>query len=351
MTLISAFFRWLLNINTIWGSMILIAFGLCVWQHYAPTNTIIPADMLAAGENTLTIQVTDGEGNVFARAFQLIRNGDELDLPQAAEPSDKREPFLIAAQKAGDAFVISWDFDGPGTYVAMLGEQAFKDGDLVTLQSLTDAAFDYAKIGFEIALGLIASFVLLLGLMRVGEDAGFVQIVAKVFYPIIRFLFPDVPRDHPALGAILMNWTTTLLGLGNAATPFGLKAMKELQSLNKNPDVASDSQIMLLGYNTAGLAIIPTSLLAVRKAAGCSDPFEIIGTCLVAGLAATLTAILMAKLLGKLPMFTVRAALVEGVGAAGDSGEQPPPTAANSRSSSTSSSTNSTAAAEREEDN
>jgi spore maturation protein A len=132
-----------------------------------------------------------------------------------------------------------------------------------------------------------------------------------VFYPIIRFIFPQVPREHPANGAILMNMTTSILGLGNAATPFGLKAMKELQSLNPNPEVATDAQVTLLAYNTAGLALIPTTLLAVRKSAGCSDPFEIIGTCLVTGLVSTITAITMAKLLARLPFFSVRAALAE----------------------------------------
>jgi spore maturation protein A len=108
-----------------------------------------------------------------------------------------------------------------------------------------------------------------------------------------------------------MNVTTTLLGLGNAATPFGLKAMKELQSLNDHPEVATDSQIMLLGYNTAGLAILPTTLLGVRQAAHCSDPAEIIGTCIIAGATSTLTAIIMVKLLGRLPVFSRAAAVAE----------------------------------------
>ena len=206
---------------------------------------------------------------------------------------------------------VAFDYAAHGRYEGAIGERIVANGKLVTLQALTDAAFDYAEKGFKIALGLIASMVLFLGLMKVGEDAGIVQLVAKAFYPVIRFLFPDVPRDHPASGAILMNWTTTLLGLGNAATPFGLKAMKELESLNPHPGIASNSQVMLLGYNTAGLALLPTTLIAVRKSAGCIDPFEIIGTCMFAGLAATVTAIVMAKVLGKLPMFSIKAAIAE----------------------------------------
>jgi len=138
-----------------------------------------------------------------------------------------------------------------------------------------------------------------------------VQFVARLMRPLIRRLFPDVPPEHPAVGAIIMNFTTAILGLGNAATPFGLKAMTELQSLNKHKHVASDAMVVLLAWNTAGFAIIPTSMLAVRKAAGCANVLEIIGPCMVAGLASTITGLVCAKLLARLPMFSVEAALAE----------------------------------------
>jgi spore maturation protein A len=242
-----------------------------------------------------------------------MQSGQPL-LPEDAQQPAPDKPWLVAASANETHVRLTWDTTTHGSYV-LAANDVIVSGKapvrLVTLQSLTDAAFDYAESGFEIALGLVAAMVLFLGLMKVGEDAGIVQLVARVFYPIIRFLFPDVPKDHPANGAILMNWTTTILGLGNAATPFGLKAMQELQSLNPNKKIASDSQVMLLGYNTAGLALLPTTLLAVRKAAGCSDPFEIIGTCMLAGATATITAIIMVKLLSRLPIFTVQAALAE----------------------------------------
>ena len=323
MKLIGAMLRSLLNINTIWGLMILIAFLLCAAQHYLPTTTVIAASWLTDGKNQITIRTPGQNGEPQDTKFTLTLSDGHLKIDPEDRRDDEATPWLISAERVGDGYLLKWDYDGNGDYAVAIGSQVIAKGKLINLQSLTDSAFDYAKIGFDIALGLVASMVLLLGLMRVGEDAGIVQLVAKLFHPVIRFLFPDVPKDHPASGAILMNWTTTILGLGNAATPFGLKAMQELQSLNKNPDVASDSQVMLLGYNTAGFALIPTTLLAIRKSAGCSDPFEIIGTCMIAGATATITAIIAVKVLGKLPMFSVRAAVAEqgGGGSQAASGE------------------------------
>jgi spore maturation protein A len=211
----------------------------------------------------------------------------------------------------GNGAVLTWDYGGHGTYELLQDGQVLARGRLVTLQTLTDAAFDYAKTAFDIALGLVAVMVLFLGLMRVGQDAGLVQLVARVLHPVIRLLFPGVPREHPASAALLMNITTTVLGLANAATPFGLKAMEELQKLNPRKKIASNAQVMLLGINTAGFALLPTTLLALRKSAGCAQPFEIIGTCMVAGAAATLTAIIAVRVLGWLPTFSVEAAAAE----------------------------------------
>lgn len=325
MKLLSGLIRSILNINTIWGLMILAAFLLCVVQHYLPTTTAIPAESFTEGDNRLTIRVPGKDREFQDFQYTLRMRSGQLELPPEDCQEQPAQPWLIAAERVQDTFLLKWDCRTHGEYQLLVGDQSVARGRLVMLQSLTDAAFDYAESGFKIALGLIASMVLLLGLMRVGQDAGIVQLVARLFYPIIRFLFPGVPKDHPASGAILMNWTTTLLGLGNAATPFGLKAMKELQSLNPHKGIATDSQVMLLGYNTAGLALLPTTLLAVRKAAGCSDPFEIIGTCMLAGAVATVTAIIMVKVLGKLPFFSLKAAVAEEArskAAAGDAGDQ-----------------------------
>lgn len=331
MKILGALVRYVLNINTIWGLMILTAVVLCAAQHYLPTTTVIPVDRLKSGPHSVTIRVADKDDKVSAFDFTVTSDASSLLIARSDRDRRPGQPWLVSAKRVGEAYLLKWDFDGYGTYELAVDGKVVGSGKLVTFQSLTDAAFDYAEIGFDIALGLVASMVLFLGLMKVGEAAGIVQLVAKGLYPVIRFLFPDVPKDHPASGAILMNWTTTLLGLGNAATPFGLKAMQELQDLNPNKDVASDSQVMLLGYNTAGLALLPTTLLAVRKSAGCSDPFEIIGTCMLAGAVATAVAIVMVKVLGKLPFFSLRAALAEeaaeesaDIGPADPAGEERP---------------------------
>jgi spore maturation protein A len=297
--------------------MILASFFVCLAQHYLPTTTILPGTALPEGATDMTIRITaakpekDQPGSV-DYAFTLTRAGDELRIASAdMRPRQRDAPWLISTRYSGEHFRLTWDTRQNGRYAVLVGNRPLAEGKLVTLQSLTDAAFDCAKTGFDIALGLVAAMVLFLGLMRVGQDAGLVQLVARVLHPIIRRLFPDIPPDHPASGAILMNITTTLLGLGNAATPFGLKAMKELQDLNPHKNIASDSHVMLLGYNTAGFALLPVTLLALRKSAGCSDPFEIIGTCMVAGAVATVVAIIMVKVLGRLPLFTREAALAE----------------------------------------
>ncbi len=322
MRILGSLLRWLLNINTIWGLMILTAFGLCAAQHYLPTTTVLPADALAGADHTLTVRITGRESRVVERTFRLTPRADGA-LAIAAEDATARPdvPWLVRCRlhdapvgRGGGrspACLLTWDFAGYGNYEVLVGGQTRARGRLVTLQSLTDAAFDYAKTGFDIALGLVASMVLFLGLMRVGQDAGLVQLAARGFHPLIRRLFPDVPKDHPASAALLMNFTTTVLGLGNAATPFGLKAMRELHTLNPHKAIASDAQVMLLGFNTAGFALLPTTLLALRKSAGCSDPFEIIGPCMLAGAAATITALVLARWLARLPLFSVRAALAE----------------------------------------
>ncbi len=311
MRVLGSFFRYLFNINTLWGLMILVSFALCVAQHYLPTTTVIPAGVVREGPNKLIIRAKGPGDQTRSTECTLSLGPEGLAVPADVRERGKDRPWLISVRQAASGYLLKWDNDGYGKYEVMVNDKPVGQGSLVTLQSLTDAAFSYAEKGFDIALGLVAAMVLFLGLMKVGEEAGIVQLAARLFHPVIRLLFPHVPRDHPASGAILMNVTTTVLGLGNAATPFGLKAMKELQELNSDPDVASDSQVTLLAINTAGFALLPTTLLAVRKSAGCSDPFEIIGTCMIGGAVATIVAVIGARLLGRLSIFSVRAALAE----------------------------------------
>ena len=138
-------------------------------------------------------------------------------------------------------------------------------GDLLIFGKVLTALFDTAKTGFDISLGLVGIMSLWLGLMKVGEQAGMIQLFARAMDPLFRRLFPAIPPGHPAGGSIVMNFSANMLGLDNAATPLGLKAMRELQEINPRKDVASDPMIMFLVLNTAGITLIPTSVIAMRQ--------------------------------------------------------------------------------------
>jgi len=138
-------------------------------------------------------------------------------------------------------------------------------GDLEIFSRVLTGLFDSAKTGFDISLGLVGVMSLWLGVMKIGERAGLIQVFGRALAPFFRRVFPDIPAGHPASGSIMMNFSANLLGLDNAATPLGLKAMSELQELNREKDTASNAMIMFLVLNTAGLTLIPTSVIAIRQ--------------------------------------------------------------------------------------
>ena len=170
------------------------------------------------------------------------------------------------------------------------------------LKDITNAALDYAGTAVNIAIGLIGIMALWLGVMKVAEEAGLISLIARWLRPIMRRLFPDVPEDHPAMGSMIMNISANMLGLGNAATPFGLKAMEELDELNPNKGTATNSMVTFLAINTAGLTLIPATAIAVRAAAGSSDPAIIIGTSIFGAACATTAGITAAKVLQQFPV-------------------------------------------------
>ncbi|WAC74475.1 hypothetical protein OU995_07085 [Roseateles sp. SL47] len=139
-------------------------------------------------------------------------------------------------------------------------------GDLTLFSQMLNGIFDTAKTGFDISLGLVGVMSLWLGIMKIGEQAGVIQLFARWMGPFFARIFPDVPRGHPAGGSMVMNFSANMLGLDNAATPLGLKAMRELQDLNPQKDTASNAMIMFLVLNTAGITLIPTSVIAIRQA-------------------------------------------------------------------------------------
>ncbi|MCJ8011128.1 nucleoside recognition protein [Paenibacillus sp. KQZ6P-2] len=159
------------------------------------------------------------------------------------------------------------------------------------IDTVTSAAFDGAKTGVTVCFGLISVLVFWLGMMRLAEESGLLQKIAKLLSPVVRFLFPDVPKNHPAMGYILSNMSANLLGLGNAATPMGIKAMQELQLLNPDKTAASPAMCTLLALNTASITLIPTTLIAIRMNYQSANPTEIVGTTLAATIVATLAAV------------------------------------------------------------
>lgn len=164
------------------------------------------------------------------------------------------------------------------------------------LDLVTSAALKGAKEGVAVCIGLISILVFWMGMMRIAQDAGLLEKLARMLRPLVRVLFPSVPSDHPAMGYILSNMTANLFGLGNAATPMGIKAMEELQKLNPDPKTATPAMCTLLALNTSGFTLIPATIIGIRMKYGSVDPAEIIGTTLFATGCATLTAIVMDRL-------------------------------------------------------
>jgi len=174
-----------------------------------------------------------------------------------------------------------------------------------TMEAVTQAALGAAGASVTLAIGLVGTMALFLGLMQVAEEAGVLRVLARSLRPIMVRLFPDVPADHPAMSAMIMNMGANMLGLGNAATPFGIKAMVELDTLNKHKGVATNAMVLFLAINTSSVGLLPTKVIAIRAEAGSADPIGIVAPTLVATLASTLIAILIAKLLQRWALFSL----------------------------------------------
>jgi spore maturation protein SpmA len=173
-------------------------------------------------------------------------------------------------------------------------------GDTAVFGAMTQATFDSAKTGFEISIGLTGVLTLWLGLMKVGEAGGAIGVMAKVVSPFFRRLFPEIPRDHPVLGSIIMNFSANMLGLDNAATPLGLKAMNELQTLNPDKETATNAQIMFLVLNTSGLTLIPISIMVYRAELGAANPADVFLPILLTTYVATLVALVSVALVQRI---------------------------------------------------
>ncbi len=186
-------------------------------------------------------------------------------------------------------------------------------GDTAVISAVVNAITDSSKTAFEISLGLTGVMCFWLGIMKVGEKGGAIRIFSKLISPFFSRLFPEIPKDHPAMGSILMNYSANMLGLDNAATPLGLKAMKELHDINPNKEQASNAMIMFLTLNTAGFTIIPVSIIAFRATAGAVNPTDIFLPLLISTYGGMVSGLILCTFIQKIKWDAVLTAWILGI--------------------------------------
>lgn len=204
------------------------------------------ADMPSITTTGMLVQTADGAELRFAEDISLPEPLATIRRITSSRDNDLRGPVSIA-----------WSPDST-VHTATL---VFATVRFVKMQDIAQAAIDFADTAITLALGLVGVLALWMGILAIAEAAGTLHALVRFTQPLIRRLFPDIPKDHPAMGLIVLNLTANVLGLGNAATPFGIKAMEELQKINDKPDTASDSMVMLLAMNTASVQLVPPVVL------------------------------------------------------------------------------------------
>jgi spore maturation protein SpmA len=187
-------------------------------------------------------------------------------------------------------------------FLFALGQLIFT-GNTQVFSDMVNETFSSAKTGFEISLGLTGVLTLWMGLMKIGEKGGMVKMLSRLIGPFFSRIFPDLPKGHPAYGSIIMNLAANMLGLDNAATPMGLKAMGEMQEVNKKKDTASNAQIMFLVLNTSGLTIIPVSVMVFRAQLGAANPADIFIPILLATFFSTIVGLVSVSIMQKINLF------------------------------------------------
>ena len=176
-------------------------------------------------------------------------------------------------------------------------------GDTTVFPAIMDSTFDQAKTAFELSLGLTGVLSLWMGIMKIGEKGGLISAFARILSPVLGKIFPGRPKGHPAMGTMFMNFSANMLGLDNAATPMGLKAMQELQELNPKKDTASNSMIMFLVLNTSGLTVIPISVLLYRAQMGAANPTDVFVPILIATTVSTLVGLIVTSIYQRINLF------------------------------------------------
>ena len=234
-----------------------------------------------------------------------LRFADNASLPpllakirDVTSGGGTRDLFKSADAKSLLATVTR--FDSPAGANLATADIKFQDVRWASMQAISNGAMNFAKTAIELSLGLIGTLALFLGVMQIADKAGLINVVVRVTGPILRPLFPGIPEGHPAMGMVTLNLTANMLGLGNAATPFGIKAMEELQKLNRSTDTATNSMVMLLAMNTAGVQILPPIFLYAVMGLRAGELY--IPILIVTGLS-LLVAIAAAKFFERLPAY------------------------------------------------
>ena len=176
-------------------------------------------------------------------------------------------------------------------------------GDTEVFTKIMEAVFNRAEAGFTLSLGLTGALALWMGILKIGEKGGLIAMISRLLSPLFTKLFPELPKNHPAIGTMILNLSANMLGLDNSATPIGLKAMKELQSVNPKKETASDAQIMFLVLNTSGMTLIPVSILALRATAGSVNPTDIFIPILIATFISTMVGLIITALIQKINLY------------------------------------------------
>lgn len=265
----------------------------------APEARSVPVEIRLDPEAYRTFYGVDQEpGGPWRGTIRRTEEGTVLRFPaDAGLPEPLATIRGVSQSRDGALQGTLTGLDAPGAPTARAAV-TFDPVRFVKLNAIAAAALDFAETAAEIALGLIGILALFLGLLKIGEDAGVIRALVRVVRPVLRPLFPRVPDDHPALGMIALNMAANVFGLGNAATPFGIKAMEELQELNPSEDTATDDMVMLLAINTASVQLVPPVLLLALMGLQINE--LIFAIWITTGLS-LLIAIVAAKLYGRLP--------------------------------------------------
>lgn len=287
------------------------------YNNNKPLNVLITFDKADAENSEKEIAHIRIESNTFSTFYQTeISNDIETEITISPKDKDGKRQFIINTSESSPEIwkeiaplagkekdlagkILLKKKTGENVYSAQL---YFEEITFVWLKKVTNDAMKVASTAVELALGLIGIMALWLGVMKVAEDAGLIKIIANALKPITKRLFPEVPHDHPAIGSMVMNISANMLGLGNAATPFGLKAMEELDKLNPNKGTATNSMVTFLAINTAGMTLIPATAIAVRAASGSANPTVIIGTSIFGAFCAVTVGLTAAKLFERFPI-------------------------------------------------